>query len=103
MAAAPARAPHYGMPGAGKLWFKGRFHRSMNLFRLLILGALAWFIYRVLRSWSDEGGPRKPRSPRPDQYELMGRCLRCGTFVPRDSLSDSGRCRSCERLPRDAG
>lgn len=92
--------PHYDLPGAGKLWFKGRFHRSMNLFRLVILGLLAWFVWRVLRSWGDEGGPRKPKAPRPDQYEMMGRCLGCGTFVPRETISDNGRCRSCERLSR---
>jgi len=30
---------------------------------------------------------------------MMARCLRCGTFVPRDSLSERGRCRSCEKNP----
>lgn len=70
----------------------------MNLFRLVILGLLAWFVYKVLRSWSSDGTPTKPR-PRstPEQFEMMARCLRCGVFVPRDSLSDRGRCRNCEK------
>ena len=70
----------------------------MNVFRLLILGLLAWFVIRILRSWSSDGNPGKPR-PRgtPEQYEMMARCLRCGVFVPRDSLNDSGRCRNCRK------
>ncbi|MDR3414667.1 MAG: hypothetical protein P4L83_00640 [Nevskia sp.] len=69
----------------------------MNLFRIVILGLLAWFIIRVLRSWSSDAGPRQPRPRNPQQYEMMGRCLGCGVFVPRDTLSDRGRCRSCEK------
>ena len=69
----------------------------MNLFRLFILGLLAWFVYKVLRSWSSDGGPAKPRRPSPEQFEMMARCLGCGVFVPRDSLNDSGRCRSCQK------
>ena len=72
----------------------------MNPFRLVILGLLAWFVYKVVRSWGSDGSPTRPR-PRgtPEQYEMMARCLRCGTFVPRDSLSERGRCRSCEKNP----
>jgi len=69
----------------------------MNLFRLFILGLLAWFVYKVLRSWSSEGGPAKPRPRGPDQYEMMARCLGCGVFVPRDTLNDRGRCRTCQK------
>jgi hypothetical protein len=69
----------------------------MNVFRLLILCLLAWFVYRTLRSWSSDAGPNKPRPRSPQDYEMMARCLRCGVFVPRDSLSDRGRCRNCEK------
>ncbi len=70
----------------------------MNLFRLFILGLLAWFVYKVLRSWSSDEGPGKPRARRtPEQYEMMARCLGCGVFVPRDTLSDRGRCRDCQK------
>ncbi len=71
----------------------------MNLFRLLILGLLAWFVYRMLRSWSSDGGAGRPRPRNPQDYEMMARCLRCGVFVPRDVLSERGRCRSCEKTP----
>jgi hypothetical protein len=69
----------------------------MNLFRLLILGMLAWLVYRVLLSWSNEGGPAKPRPRTPEQFESMARCMGCGVFVPRGSLNDSGRCRKCQQ------
>jgi hypothetical protein len=69
----------------------------MNLFRLVILGLLAWLVVRVVRSWASEGGPSRPQPRKPEQYEVMGRCLGCGVFVPRDALNENGRCRSCER------
>ena len=69
----------------------------MTLSRLFILGLLAWFVYKVLRSWSSDGGPAKPRPRGPDQYEMMARCLGCGVFVPRDTLNDRGRCRTCQK------
>ena len=69
----------------------------MNLSRLFILGLLAWFVYKVLRSWSSDGGPAKPRSRTPEQFEMMARCLGCGVFVPRDTLNDRGRCRNCQK------
>jgi len=69
----------------------------MNLFRIAILGLLAWFVIRVLRSWGSDGAPQTPRQRQPEHYEMMGRCLGCGVFVPRDTLSDRGRCRSCEK------
>lgn len=70
----------------------------MNLFRFVILGLLAWFVYKVLRSWSSEEGPARPRGPRtPEQFEMMARCAGCGVFVPRDTLNDRGRCRNCQQ------
>lgn len=69
----------------------------MNLFRLVILGILAFFVWRVLRSWNSDGAPAKPRARTPEQYELMSRCLGCGVFVPRGALNDSGRCRDCQK------
>ena len=69
----------------------------MNSFRFVILGLLVYFVYRVLRSWSADGTPGKPRPRTTEQFEMMARCLRCGTFVPRDSLGDSGRCRNCNK------
>jgi len=70
----------------------------MNLFRLVILGILAFFVWRVLRSWSSEGGSGAKARPRtPEQFEMMARCLGCGVFVPRDTLNDQGRCRGCQK------
>ncbi|MBX6420726.1 MAG: hypothetical protein QJR02_11550 [Sinobacteraceae bacterium] len=73
----------------------------MNPFRLLILAAIAWFVWRVLRSWNADALPPRRRTPRdPQDYERMARCLRCGVFVPRDRLSENGRCGECERRLR---
>jgi hypothetical protein len=70
----------------------------MNLFRLFILGILVFFVWRVLRSWSSEGGPAAgPQRRTPEQFEMMARCLGCGVFVPRETLNDDGRCRNCQK------
>lgn len=69
----------------------------MNLFRLLILGILAFFVWRVLRSWSSDGAPARPKPRTPEQFELMARCRGCSVFVLRDTLNDDGRCRSCQK------
>lgn len=70
----------------------------MNLFRFVILGLLAWFVFRVVRSWSSDENPNKPRRRKtPEDFEMMARCMGCGVFVPRNSLSDSGRCRNCQK------
>jgi hypothetical protein len=69
----------------------------MNLFRFIILGILAFFVWRVLRSWSNDGAPAKPRAGTQEQFEMMSRCLGCGVFVPRGRLDDNGRCRDCQK------
>jgi hypothetical protein len=67
----------------------------MTIFRLLVLAAIGWFVFRVVRSWSAQPAPRRPN---PDQYELMARCGRCGVHVPRDAISERGRCSNCEKV-----
>jgi len=68
----------------------------MSIFRLLVLGLIAWFVYRILRSWS--ATPGTGRRPGPEQYELMARCGRCGVHLPRDAISERGRCSACEKV-----
>ncbi|MDB5986975.1 MAG: hypothetical protein JWR16_2028 [Nevskia sp.] len=75
----------------------------MNLFRILILGLLVWFVLRVLKSWRVEISPRDlPQSQgrkRADQdrYEPMAQCSQCGVHLPQRALATSGRCGACER------
>lgn len=72
----------------------------MNLFRLLILGFLVWFVWRALRSWRVEIKPRDPAPPHstsgPERYEAMTQCSRCGVHLPQRALAASGRCGACE-------
>ncbi|NKF21390.1 PP0621 family protein [Solimonas marina] len=70
----------------------------MSLFRLLLLGAAVWLVWRWLFPQ-----PRRPRTaatsrpaPPPD-YERMLRCAQCGTHMPATSLSPDGRCDRCVR------
>ncbi|MDE0855316.1 MAG: hypothetical protein OSA97_12935 [Nevskia sp.] len=70
----------------------------MNLFRFVILGLLAWFVFRVVRSLGSDDSPNRPRRRQTlEDFEMMARCTGCGVFVPRDSLNDSGRCRNCQK------
>jgi hypothetical protein len=68
----------------------------MTIFRLLMLAAIGWFVFRIVRSWSAQ--PAGTRRPGPEQYELMARCGRCGVHVPRDAVSERGRCTACEKV-----
>jgi hypothetical protein len=75
----------------------------MNLFRILLLGALVWFVLRVLKSWRVEISPRD-RPPTPsrnradrDRYEPMAQCSQCGVHLPQRALAISGRCGACAR------
>jgi len=72
----------------------------MNLFRILILGLLVWFVLRVLKSWRVEISPREQppaqRGGGQDRYEPMAQCSQCGVHLPRRALAQSGRCGSCE-------
>jgi uncharacterized paraquat-inducible protein A len=71
----------------------------MNPFRLLILAAIAWFAWRIVRSWNAEAlPPRRRRAPQ--DYERLARCLRCGVFVPRDDLNEDGQCHECDKALR---
>ena len=75
----------------------------MNLFRILILGLLVWFVLRVLKSWRVEISPRNPPQNRgggradQDRYEPMAQCSQCGVHLPQRALTQSGRCSACER------
>ncbi len=76
----------------------------MNLFRLLVLGLLVWFVMRVLKSWRVEISPRDLPQRRPgggksqDIYEPMAQCSQCGVHLPQRALAQSGRCGACERV-----
>jgi|GEM_PF-1691277 len=75
----------------------------MNLFRILILGMLVWFVLRVLKSWRVEISPRDQPPPRrrenadQDRFEPMAQCKTCGVHLPQRALALSGRCGACER------
>lgn len=64
----------------------------MNLFRLLLLFAVAWLVWRLFQS-----ARRRQLDQRPpqEQFEPMARCSSCGTYLPAKALSRDGRCGRC--------
>ena len=69
----------------------------MNLFRLLLLGAAIYFVWRFL-SRTQRPVPATVRgdAARSPRYEAMQRCTGCGTHLPARSLSAAGRCTRCD-------
>lgn len=66
----------------------------MNLFRLLLLVAAAWIVWRLYRSVMASRALRQ--SPPPEaSFEPMARCTRCNAHVPAQSLSAEGLCGHC--------
>jgi hypothetical protein len=62
-----------------------------RLLQLLLLIALAYIAWRLLRRAL--APPREPESGRP-RFEPTARCGRCGTHVPAAELAD-GLCARC--------
>ncbi|WP_043113185.1 hypothetical protein [Solimonas flava] len=70
----------------------------MNLFRLLLLGAALYIVWRLLtvaRRATTQQRPPAPRAPSSAHYEPMARCARCSTYLPASSLSRAGLCGRC--------
>lgn len=66
----------------------------MNIFRVLIVLAAAWLIWRIVRQVRAQLSRRDPAPP-PDAYEPMARCAKCGTYLPLKSLNSAGLCGRC--------
>lgn len=66
----------------------------MNLFKLLLLGAAIWIIWRLLRGLRVQVTRLEP-PPKPEQFESMARCNLCDVHLPASALSASGLCGKC--------
>jgi hypothetical protein len=63
------------------------------MFRLLLLAAAAWIVWRLLRGVRVHVERVQP--PPPERYEAMAPCAKCGTHLPASALSKSGLCGRC--------
>lgn len=64
----------------------------MGLIRLLIIAALIYIVWRVVKNLL--AGRARPDTPSPDrpQEQLMRKCAQCGVHVPdRDAFSHNGQ------------
>ncbi len=62
------------------------------LLRLLIIGAIAWFIYTWLRRIL-----QPPESAPPKTAQLMQKCAHCGVHIPEgESTQSQGQFFCCE-------
>lgn len=81
----------------------------MNLLRLLLLAAIAWLVWRLLRGLrsapddplppppsGDDGGGNEDGDPTRN-FERKRACSVCGAEAPQVSLDTHGRCRDCAR------
>lgn len=69
------------------------------IIRLLILAALAWFGFRLVRKLM--GGPQELPRQEP-RNEIMQRCAHCGVHLPPGESTQSGGLTFCSEAHRDA-
>ena len=62
----------------------------MNIFRLLLLLAAAYLIWRLWRHFSTT-----PATPPQTDYLPTTRCSKCGAHVAAETLSSGGLCGRC--------
>lgn len=64
-----------------------------TLFRLLIIAAIIWFIYSLIRRAISPPQAQNPLPPAP----LMHQCAQCGVHIPEgESTQSQGRFFCCE-------
>ena len=72
------------------------------IIRLLILAAMAWFGFRLVRRLMGEA-PARPDAPQPRaSQEIMQRCAHCGVHLPPGESTQSGGRIFCSETHRDA-
>lgn len=65
----------------------------VRILQVVLILAILWIAWRMLRAWlSPRSGAERREKPR---FEATARCVRCGTFVPREQLDAAGRCTRC--------
>lgn len=67
----------------------------MNLFRLLLVGAAIYLVWRMLNPPRRRDSAHQRAANTAPDYERMARCAQCGTHLPLTTLSPSGRCGRC--------
>ena len=71
--------------------------------RLLLIAAVVWLGFHLLRKWQRRLGDdtSAPPSPRPNGeaggYQPMVRCRECGMHLPAQAVSSQGLCGKCLR------
>lgn len=75
------------------------------IIRLLILAALAWFGFRLVRklmAGPQESQEQPQQPPQAPESEVMQRCAQCGVHLPAGESTQSGGMTFCSEAHRDA-
>ena len=72
--------------------YKSAF-KPLFMFRLLLIAAAVFIVWRLLRGLRIHVERVQP--PAPERYEPMAQCAKCGTHLPAAALSKSGCCGRC--------
>ena len=65
------------------------------LFRLLLIAAAVWIVWRLLRGLRIQINRHQDAQPPAENYEPMAKCARCGVHLPASALSADSRCGKC--------
>lgn len=69
----------------------------MNVFKLILIAAAVWIVWRLLQGVRVHISRIQPPPPPPakPEFEPMARCEKCGVHLPASAISAGGLCGKC--------
>jgi len=69
----------------------------MNLIRLLIIAAIVWLTFRIVKNWQAKNTITKNKARKDSTIGNMVQCVKCGVHIPeQEALNYNGKLYCCE-------
>lgn len=74
----------------------------MNLIRLLLIAAIFWLVFSLVKRWLRQNAAPRRKSTPPSGHERMVKCVYCGLHVPESEAVREGDLTYCSIEHRNA-